>query len=199
MPENASLSGSIDQIDLEFTEHDMTPQFLMMLGIQSHLAGLSLSNTVSVLEICGVKRARSTVHNWVHEADSQPENGHNPDHVAVDETVIGLNNEQYWPYTAVDSETNELLHTALEPTRTNIISCGFSIQPRENTTFTASGELPAVLVCSQDVSCERCLSHRWHTTTERRLLSVRPRFQVRTSWKSEQRRTCPSRGKTTDY
>ncbi len=63
-------------------------------GIQLYLAGLSLSNTVIILEIFGVERARSTVHNWVHKADLQPEDGRSPDHVAVDETVIRLNDEQ---------------------------------------------------------------------------------------------------------
>ena len=67
----------------------------MKLSIQLHLSGLSLSNTVRVLGVFGVKRARSTVHNWVHKADLQPESGKNPDHVAVDEMVIQLNDEQY--------------------------------------------------------------------------------------------------------
>ena len=63
MPENARLSGSIDQFELGFVEREATPKLLMKLGIQLHLSGLSLSNTVSILEIFGVKRARSTVHN----------------------------------------------------------------------------------------------------------------------------------------
>ncbi|MCG1001887.1 MULTISPECIES: IS6 family transposase [Halobacterium] len=131
MPENARLSGCLDQIDLEFVEREATPQLLMKLSIQLHLAGLSLSNTVSILEIFGVERARSTVHNWVHKADLQPESGRSPDHVAVDETVIRLNNEQYWLYAAVDPETNELLHTKLEPTRTNVIARSFFADLRE--------------------------------------------------------------------
>jgi len=69
MSENASLSGYVGQFDLDFVEREATPRQLMKLRIQLHLAGLSLSNTVSVLEIFGVKRARSTVHNWVHKAD----------------------------------------------------------------------------------------------------------------------------------
>ena len=111
MPKNARLTGSIDQIDLEFVEREATPDLLMKLGIQLHLAGLPLSNTVCILELFGVERARSTVHNWVHKADLQPKDGQSPDHVAVDETVIRLNGQQYWLYAAVDPETNELLHT----------------------------------------------------------------------------------------
>ena len=131
MPENASLSGCIDRIELGFVEREATPRLLMKLSIQLYLAGLSLSNTVSILEIFGVKRARSTVHNWVHKADLQPEEGRSPDHVAVDETVIRLNDGQYWLYAAVDPETNELLHTKLEPTRTNAIAYSFFGELRE--------------------------------------------------------------------
>ena len=125
MLENGRLSGSLSQINLDFVEREATPEFLMKLSIQLHLSGLSLSNTVRVLEVFGVQRARSTVHNWVHKADLQPESGKNPDHVAVDETVIQLNDEQYWLYAAVDPETNELLHTSLEPTTNTIIAQTF--------------------------------------------------------------------------
>jgi len=125
MPENDRLNGCLDEINLEFVEREATPRLLMKLSIQLHLAGLSLSNTVSILEIFGVERARSTVHNWVHKADLQPEPGRNPDHVAIDETMIRLNDEQYWLYAAVDPETNELLHTKLEPTTTKVLAHSF--------------------------------------------------------------------------
>ena len=125
MAEFGHLNGNIDQIELGFVEREATPEFLMKLSIQLHLSGLSLSNTVRVLEVFGVQRARSTVHNWVHKADLQPESGKNPDHVAVDETVIQLNDEQYWLYAAVDPETNKLLHTTLETTRNTTIAQQF--------------------------------------------------------------------------
>ncbi|MCD2205114.1 IS6 family transposase [Halobacterium sp. KA-6] len=125
MPENARLNGNIGQIDLAFVEREATPQLLMKLSIQLHLAGLSLSNTVSILDIFSVERARSTVHNWVHKADLQPESGRCPDHIAIDETVIQLDDEQYWLYAAVDPEINELLHTKLEPTTTKVLAHSF--------------------------------------------------------------------------
>jgi putative transposase len=131
MPENAHLNGCLDNIDVDFMEREATPQLFMKLGIQLHLAGLSLSNTVSIREIFGVERARSTVHNWVHKADLQPADGRSPDHIAVDETVIRLNDEQYWLYAAVDPATNELLHTTLAPTRTNVIARTFFAELRE--------------------------------------------------------------------
>ncbi len=39
MPENASLDGCLDQIDVAFVEREATPQLLMKLSIQFHLAG----------------------------------------------------------------------------------------------------------------------------------------------------------------
>ena len=53
MPENDRLNGCLNEIELGFVEREATPKLLMKLGIQLHLAGLSLSNTVSVLEIFG--------------------------------------------------------------------------------------------------------------------------------------------------
>ena len=154
MPENTRLSGSIDQIDLEFVEREATPRLLMKLGIQLHLAGLSLSNTISILEEFGVDRARSTVHNWVHKADLQPESGRSPDHVAVDEAVIRLNDENYWLYAAVDPETNELLHTKLEPATNKVIAHAFFTELREkhdvdNAVFLIDGSLSLKDACSR--------------------------------------------------
>jgi len=63
MPENDRLNGCLDEIDLDFVEREATPRLLMKLNIQLHLAGLSLSNTVSFLEVFGVERVRSTAHN----------------------------------------------------------------------------------------------------------------------------------------
>ena len=130
MSKNDRLNGCLNEIELGFVEREATPRFLMKLGIQLHLAGLSLSNTVSIL-VFGVKRARSTVHNWIHKADLQPEPNQNPDHVAVDETVIRLNDEQYWLYAAVDPETDELLHTRLEPIKNSVIAQTFFAELRE--------------------------------------------------------------------
>ncbi len=72
MPNSTGLGGCLGEIDVEFVEREATPRLLLKLGIQLHLAGLSLSNTVSILEIFGVTRARSTIHNWVHKASYSP-------------------------------------------------------------------------------------------------------------------------------
>ena len=57
------------------------------------------------------------------------------DHVAVDETVIQLNYQQYWLYAAADPNTNELLHTTLESTRNTLVTRRFSLRLARNTPF----------------------------------------------------------------
>lgn len=42
--------------------------------------------------------------------------------VAVDETLIRLDDQQYWLYATVDPERNDLRHTKREPTRNNSLT-----------------------------------------------------------------------------
>ena len=180
MSKNDRLNGCLDEIELGFVEREATPQFLMKLGIQLHLAGLSLSNTVSILEIFGVSRARSTVHNWVHKADLQPESNQNPDHVAVDETVIRLNNEKYWLYAAVDPKTNKLLHTKLEPTRTNVFAHAFFAEVREKhdvdeAVFLVDGAAPLKDACQRHSLDFRYEKHGNRNSIERVFREIKRR------------------------
>ncbi|AGB30226.1 transposase [Natrinema pellirubrum DSM 15624] len=131
MLETARLNRGSDCFELDFLEREATPEPAMKLGIRLHLAGLSLSDTISILERLGVERCRSTVHNWVQKADLQPLDGANPDHVAVDETVIQLNDERFWLYAAVDPATNRLLHVKLSPTRNQAITEMFLAELRD--------------------------------------------------------------------
>ena len=125
MPETDRLSGSTDWIDLEFVQRERTPERIIEVGIQLHLAGLSLSNTKQHLERLGVERSRTAIHNWVQKADVQPTSDAAPDHIAVDETVIQVNDERRWLYAAVDPETNKFLHVRLFPTRTTQLTMLF--------------------------------------------------------------------------
>lgn len=95
MAEIARLSGSTDWIDLDFVERQRTPEPAMKLGIQLHVAGLSLSNTVLILDELGVQRSRKAVHDWVQKADLLPDGGETPNQVALDESVIRINDQQY--------------------------------------------------------------------------------------------------------
>jgi putative transposase len=97
----------------------------MRLGIHVHLAGLSLSNTIYEVEKFGGKRSRKSVHDWVQKADLQPADDASPDHVALDETVIRINGQQFWLYAAVDPETNKFLHIRLFTTTTTVLTQQF--------------------------------------------------------------------------
>ena len=118
MSEITRLNGCFDAIELDFVEREATPKNLMKLALQLHLSGLSLSDTVSILDELGVSRARSTVHNWVQKSDLEPEAGRDPDTIALDETVVKVDGERFWLYAAVEPETNVILHVSLYSTRT---------------------------------------------------------------------------------
>ena len=117
VPEIDRLGGSADWIDLEFVQRERTPERIIEVGIQLHLAGLSLSNTKQHLERLGVERSRTAIHNWVQKADVQPTSDAAPNHIAVDEPVIQVNDERRWLYVAVDPETNKFLHVRPFQTR----------------------------------------------------------------------------------
>jgi transposase-like protein len=93
MSESDRLMGDTDWIDLGFVERERTPEPIIEVGIQLHFAGLSLSNTKQYLETLGVNRSRTAIHNWVRKVDLQPTSDSAPKQVAVDETVIRINNE----------------------------------------------------------------------------------------------------------
>jgi putative transposase len=115
IPEIARLIGCTDWIDVDFVERQRMPERVMKFGIRLQLAGLSLSNSVAILEELGVERSRKALYDWVQKADLQPAESRTPNHIAVDETVIRINNQQFWLYTAADPETNELLHCGCFP------------------------------------------------------------------------------------
>jgi putative transposase len=102
----------------------------MELGIRLHLSKLLLSNTISELEKFGVERSRKAVHDWVQKANLQPANDASPDHIALDETVIRINGQQFWLYAAVDPKTNRFLHIRLF-TKTTALTQQFLRELRE--------------------------------------------------------------------
>ena len=88
------------------------------------------------------------------EGRSTPEEGRNPDHVAVDETVIRLNDQQYWLYAAVDPATDDSLHTTVEVVRSNASAHAFFTELREKhhvdeAVFLVDGAAPLQEACSR--------------------------------------------------
>ena len=102
MAEIARLDGVKDWIDLEFVEREWIPESAMALWIHSHIVGLSLSNTVELLDSLGFDRSRKAIHDWVEKADLQPDAGRNPNQVVLNETAIRIDDQQYWLYAAGD-------------------------------------------------------------------------------------------------
>jgi len=94
----------------------------MTQGIQSHVACFSLPNTTDLLEDLGVERSRKAVHDWVQKADLQPEPGQAPNQIALDETVIRINEQQFWLNAAPNPETNDLLQVRLFSTTTTALT-----------------------------------------------------------------------------
>ncbi|EMA31503.1 transposase [Haloarcula japonica DSM 6131] len=94
----------------------------MAFGIQSHVAGLSLLNTVELLDSLGVQRSRKAVHDWVRKAEPQPESGKSPNQITLDETVIRINDQQFWLYAVTNPQSNDLLHLRLFATTTTTLT-----------------------------------------------------------------------------
>jgi len=99
-----------------------TPDELMEFGIRIYTTGLSLLNTVSELEKCGVERSRKAAHDWVQKANLQPADDAGPGYVAPDETVIQINGQQSWLHAAVDLDTDKFLHVRLLTTITTALT-----------------------------------------------------------------------------
>jgi putative transposase len=136
MHEISRLNGGSDAIELDFVEREATPKEMMELAIHLHLGGLSLSNTISIRDSFGISRARSTVHNWVQKADLEPRGGRDPDKIALDETVVKVNGEQFWLVAAVEPATNVILHVRLYPSRNTALTKMFLRELKEKHTIT---------------------------------------------------------------
>jgi len=92
-------------------ENERTPTPVRRFGVRLHTAGLSIRETVAILELLGVDRSHGAVWNWVHtlsEAQSDPPTA-TPSRVAVDEKQIEVDGEKKWLYAAIDIESKLLL------------------------------------------------------------------------------------------
>jgi putative transposase len=56
----------------------------------------------------------------VQKVDLQPVSGYNPNHVAVSETMIHINDQQFWLYAAMNPETTKIHY--LRPFATTMIT-----------------------------------------------------------------------------
>ena len=102
------------------------------------------------------------LHNWVPRADLQPDPGRSPDHIAVDETVIQLDDEQYWLSVAINPESHDFRYTTLETTRNHDITSSIFRKFREK-----HGVVDVVFLIDGDLSLnDACQRHSHNFRTE---------------------------------
>lgn len=86
----AVIATAVSSVDRE-----ATPKPAMKLGIRLRLAETSLSYILYIIDIFDSDRRQSTVYNRVWKVELQFTDGADPDHVAVDETVIRLSDKRF--------------------------------------------------------------------------------------------------------
>ena len=64
----------------------------------------------------------------MQKADLQPTYHASPDHVALDNTMIWINGQQFWLYGAVDPNTNKFLHLWLFSTTATVLTQQFFVE-----------------------------------------------------------------------
>jgi transposase-like protein len=109
--------------------------------------------------------------------------GRSPNHVAVDETVIQLDDEQDWLYVAVDPDSNDLLHTQIESTRTNVIADQFFAELRDkhdmdDAIVLVDGVVPLHRACRKHSLDFRYERHGNRNSVERILRRVKRRTTI---------------------
>jgi transposase-like protein len=65
----------------------------------------------------GATRRRTTIHDEVWNADSQPDSDVDSTRTAADETLIRINGQRHWLFAIVDHDTNQAFHARLFRTR----------------------------------------------------------------------------------
>jgi putative transposase len=58
----------------------------------------------------------------VQKADFEPRGGRDPEKIALDETVVNVNGEQFWLVAPVEPATNVILHLRLYPSRNTALT-----------------------------------------------------------------------------
>ena len=94
--------------------------------------------------------------------------------------MIQIDDEQYWLYAAVDPDSNDLLHTKLEPTRTNVIADQFFAELRDkhdvdDAIFLIDGAVPLQRACEKHGLDFRYERHGNRNSVERVFREVKRR------------------------
>lgn len=112
---------------LRLFERNKVPWNLKVLGLAMYFQTSSLRRTARVLsEFCRV--SKTAVWKWVVKLRERLNmaSGRKPRRlVAVDETCVRVNGQQYWVYSALDIDKNELISMRVYPTRNSFTSESF--------------------------------------------------------------------------
>ncbi|KAA9397151.1 DDE domain-containing protein [Haloarcula sp. CBA1130] len=92
--------------------NERTPTPVQRFGACLHSAGLSIRETLTILDPLDVERSHGAVWNWVHtlsEAQNDLSTAQSP-RAVVDEKQTEVDGEKKWLYAAVDAESKLLLY-----------------------------------------------------------------------------------------
>jgi len=93
------LRETLEMDSQDVWENERTPTPVRRFGVRLHTAGLSIRETVAILELLGVERSHGAVWNWVHRLSE----------AQSDEKQIKVDGEKKWFYAAVDVDSKLLL------------------------------------------------------------------------------------------
>ena len=94
MPLSDLLGETLETPDSDCWDREQTATPVRAFAVRFHSAGLSLRETVAILELLDVDRSHGAVWDWTHRlADSQ------------DETAIQIGTEWRWWYAAIDLDS----------------------------------------------------------------------------------------------
>jgi len=89
------ITGSSD-VEFLDSHRTSTPAWLIRLACAAHTGAASLAECRDLCEWFGVKRRRATIHHWYQAYAEHHDQGFTaePDHIAIDEKQVQLENEQ---------------------------------------------------------------------------------------------------------
>jgi len=120
-----SVRGLVERLRL--FERNRVPVDLKVLGLAMHFQTSSLRRTARVLsEYCRV--SKTAVWKWIVKLRDRLKvaSERKPRwFIAVDETGVKVNGQQYWVYSALDIDNNELISMRVYPTRNMYTSESF--------------------------------------------------------------------------
>ena len=91
------LIKTLDESQQDVWENERAPTPIRRFGVHLHTVGLSIMETVAILELLGVQRSHGAIWQWVHrlaDSDSDPPTV-TPSRVAVDDTAVQIGTDWY--------------------------------------------------------------------------------------------------------